>query len=272
MPPASHSATSAASRLEVPSFEALYQEHFDYVWSAVCAMGVAPPEVEDAIQNIFVVVYRRLPRWRGEARLQTWLFAIAIRVVARQRRDAARARRRHDALARVEPVYQDLEEEAAYRQAARRLACFEAELPEEQREVLRLWAYGGHSPKAIGERLGIPRNTVYSRLRVVREGLDKLAARWRKAEHRAQRRQGAKDRVLAAVFLRVPGPAAPWTLLGKGLVGQLKLAAAAVAVGGSVVVVGLGVGTASEGPESPVSVRASGEASAPVEAVAVAAA
>jgi RNA polymerase sigma-70 factor, ECF subfamily len=43
-------------------------------------------DAEDVLHEVFLVVHRRLPEWRGEAQLTTWLYAITVRVVQDHRR------------------------------------------------------------------------------------------------------------------------------------------------------------------------------------------
>src|SRR5262249_11046146 len=49
-------------------------------------------DAEDVVQEVFLVVQRRLPEWRGDAKITSWLYRITERVVLRQRRKQ-RARR-----------------------------------------------------------------------------------------------------------------------------------------------------------------------------------
>jgi RNA polymerase sigma-70 factor (ECF subfamily) len=43
-------------------------------------------DVDDVVHEVFLVAQRRLPEFRGEARVGTWLYAITLRVVQGQRR------------------------------------------------------------------------------------------------------------------------------------------------------------------------------------------
>lgn len=45
-------------------------------------------EVSDTLQEIFEVAQRRLPSFRGDSELTTWLYAITVRVVTARRRKA----------------------------------------------------------------------------------------------------------------------------------------------------------------------------------------
>ena len=83
----------------MPSFDQIYAQHFAFVWRVLRTFGVAEAALEDAAQDVFVVVHRRLPEFEGRSAITTWLFAIARRVAGSHRRrvtreDRVAARRR----------------------------------------------------------------------------------------------------------------------------------------------------------------------------------
>ena len=61
----------------------LYERYAPTVHRFICALGVPPAEREDACQDVFMAVYRSLGRFRGEARLSTWIYRIAARGTSR---------------------------------------------------------------------------------------------------------------------------------------------------------------------------------------------
>src|SRR5882757_9514417 len=79
----------------VPAFDAVYEAHVGFVWRVLRTFGVPPVQLEDAVQDVFLVVHRRLAEWQGRAAITTWLFAIARRVASTHRR---RADKRTEAL------------------------------------------------------------------------------------------------------------------------------------------------------------------------------
>src|SRR5262245_20245633 len=79
---------SAPEDVEVREFSAFYEQYFAFVWRSVRRLGVADHAVDDAVQDVFVVVHRRLAEFEGRSSVRSWLFGIALRV--------ARARRRSD--------------------------------------------------------------------------------------------------------------------------------------------------------------------------------
>ena len=85
----------ATSAPEDRSFDAIYEAHFSFVWRSVCRLGVADSMVDDVVQDIFVVVHRKLGDFEGRSSIKTWLFAIIRRTVRDHRR--SRSRRPADA-------------------------------------------------------------------------------------------------------------------------------------------------------------------------------
>ena len=69
------------ARTATPSFAQVYDRGFAYVWRTLRALGVDEAHIDDAVQDTFVVVARRLDGFEGRARLETWLFAIALNIV-----------------------------------------------------------------------------------------------------------------------------------------------------------------------------------------------
>jgi RNA polymerase sigma factor (sigma-70 family) len=67
------------------SFDEVYRTHVNTV--ARWAMRLVGPdgEFEDVAQEVFIVVRRRLPEFRGDAEITTWLYKITMRVAARAR-------------------------------------------------------------------------------------------------------------------------------------------------------------------------------------------
>lgn len=188
-PPAGHSADvlspePTVSRPSPPAFDAVYAEHFAFVWRALRRLGVREAHLDDASQEVWVVVHRRLGTYEGRSSLRTWLVGVAVRVAS----DHRRWRRRKDP---HEPMPDDppfaapglSPEGAAERaQAARALDALLDEIPEERRAVFVLTELEAMSAPEVSEALGIPVNTVYSRLRVARSEFEAAAARLRGAK------------------------------------------------------------------------------------------
>ncbi len=64
----------------------VYREHAETVSRWVRRLVGSESESEDVLHDVFLVVQRKLPGFRGEAQLTTWLYAITVRVVQDRRR------------------------------------------------------------------------------------------------------------------------------------------------------------------------------------------
>jgi RNA polymerase sigma-70 factor (ECF subfamily) len=68
-----------------PSFEAVYRAHGKTVARWAIRLLGPKADFEDVVQDVFMVVRRRLPEFRGDAEITTWLYEITVRVVQRCR-------------------------------------------------------------------------------------------------------------------------------------------------------------------------------------------
>src|SRR5438477_9556731 len=79
-----------APPVPAPSFAEAYAAHFRYVWRCLRSLGVRDGSLDDAVQDVFLVVERKLSGFDGRAELRTWLYAISLRVARRYRHRALR--------------------------------------------------------------------------------------------------------------------------------------------------------------------------------------
>lgn len=169
-------------------FRSLYDDQVAFVWRNLRRLGVTPGDVEDRVQEVFVVAHRRLASYeeRGHGP-RAWLFQIVLRVASEWRRH----RRRHPedvdgGLAQeLERTEADQTELLARREALDQLDVALASLDVDKRAVLVLHEIEEMTAPEIAESLALPVNTVYSRLRVARQQLE--------AALRAQNRQSGID-------------------------------------------------------------------------------
>ncbi|MCH9681035.1 MAG: sigma-70 family RNA polymerase sigma factor [Deltaproteobacteria bacterium] len=156
------------------AFGRLYREHFGVVWSAVRRCGVPDAHQEDAVQEVWLVAYRRLDTLLPDASPQAWLCSIARRVASRLRRTEFRQRRKIAAieLASERPGDGVIE----VHDARRVLGAVLGQLDDDQRDVLVLAQVHGLTGPEIAQTLEIPVNTAYSRLRLARRRVERFAA------------------------------------------------------------------------------------------------
>lgn len=161
-------------------FEDVYDAHVDFLWRSARSLGVRPSAVDDVLQDVFVVVHRRLPELREARAARTWLARILVRVVAEHRR---RFRRKEDhvELSEEPPDDDGLDphETLARRQAARILAAILDRLPDDQRVVFVLAEIEQMPVPEIATAVDANTSTVHSRLRLARREYERQVARER---------------------------------------------------------------------------------------------
>lgn len=69
-----------------PEITSIYRAHAAEVERWVTRLAGPTVDAEDVVQEVFLVAQRRLPEWRAEAKMTTWLYRITERVVHRQLR------------------------------------------------------------------------------------------------------------------------------------------------------------------------------------------
>lgn len=160
-----------------PEFAALYREQFGFVWRMLIHFGVPGPAVEDAAQEVFIVVHRRWTDWQVGVSARAWLYGIVRRVAADQRRSQHRHARKLEALP-TPPRGRDVEAEVAERELIDALEQALTELDAKQRDAFVLSELEGMTAKEIADAVGANPNTVASRLRAARSHVsERLAAR-----------------------------------------------------------------------------------------------
>lgn len=144
------------------AFESLIIDHHRRLF--VLAHGIMrdPHAAEDATQQAFIDIWCDIGRLREPARFEAWSYRILVRVCHR----AARKRRAHEHQVQLlEPdEASGFDPMAAVVDRDRLERAFER-LSIEQRTVVAMRFLADMEPERIGEVLGIPRRTVYSRLR-----------------------------------------------------------------------------------------------------------
>lgn len=77
-------------RGDASAFDTLFLKYQDYVYNIIYGVIGSAEEARDLTQEVFVQVYRSLPRFRQGARFATWLYRIALNRAV----DAARGSKR----------------------------------------------------------------------------------------------------------------------------------------------------------------------------------
>lgn len=167
-----------------PAFDAVYEDHADFVWRSARRLGIAPDAIEDVAQEVFLTVHRRLAHFEGRSQLRTWIFGILLHVVRAHRRSHRRKSRFFHG-SEVEPETltvpaQDGPEGLTERaQAARILQQLLDGLDRDKREIFVLVELESFSVAEAAEVLDLNINTTHGRLRAARKEFEVLASRLR---------------------------------------------------------------------------------------------
>jgi RNA polymerase sigma-70 factor (ECF subfamily) len=153
------------------AFDEVYEAHAAFVWRVLRGMGVTELIVEDAVQDVFMVVHRRLGEFDGLGSLKTWLFQIAYRTACAYRRKQRRAGEHEPFDDRVEARTRTPAEEAERRETLSIVAHLLDGLDDEKRAVIVLADIEEMTAPEIAVVTGTPLNTVYTRLRRARTEL-----------------------------------------------------------------------------------------------------
>lgn len=154
-------------------FEALFEAHHDFVRRSALGLGVPERFVDDVVQDVFIVALRRLSDLDPQASARGWLYGI-LRNVSR-RAKAKDARRPPLHLAPKPGATPD--EALDWRRAAGVVESFLDALDEDKREVFVLCELEGMTAPEVAAATQTKLNTVYSRLRTVRELFSKTLSR-----------------------------------------------------------------------------------------------
>lgn len=162
------------------SFDAIYDQHFVFVWRTLRALGVAAAHLDDATQDVFVVVHRRLDTFEGRSKVTTWLFGIARRVARNYRRGLRTAGDLSEVLEAASDGRPSPYEETVRSEAILLLERVLDALEEKKRIVFVLMEIEQMTAEEVAAILGINANTVYSRRRFARLEFDRLVALYSK--------------------------------------------------------------------------------------------
>lgn len=159
-----------------PSFREVYRQHYTFVWRSLLRLGVHESAIDDAVQDVFIVVHRKLDAFEGRAAVRTWLFAIARRIALRYR-DRARRRAQDEPEADTPTERGRPDTALSCNEALAQLQSWLDELDEDKRAVFVLSEFEQMRAPEIASTLGANLNTVYARLRAARQHVARRARR-----------------------------------------------------------------------------------------------
>ena len=176
--------TTATKDPTIGSFDQIYHAHFSFVWRNARRLGIPEASADDVVQDVFVIVQRRIADFDGRTSLKAWIFGILVRVARDHRRSFRRKGGRcipldevsHGDVAAAEgPTPSELAERA---ERVHLLDALLDQLDDDKRALLILSELEQCTLREIAEMLGSNTNTVHSRLRAAKRDFDKVYARW----------------------------------------------------------------------------------------------
>jgi RNA polymerase sigma-70 factor (ECF subfamily) len=153
-------------------FERLYRELYAPISGYVLRRVSAPEDAAEVIAETFVTLWRRLDACPAGEDARPWLFGVARRVLANQRR----GERRRTALAERLMVERDPAEVSVPAGSDGRVARAFAELSESDREVLALLAWEELTREELAIALGVSRPVARLRLHRARRRFEAALA------------------------------------------------------------------------------------------------
>ena len=164
-----------------PDIKSLVKDQAQYVWRALRHLGVREADVEDACQDVFVVLHRRLADFRGDSSIRTFIYGICVRIASEHRRRAHVVREVSEAnpatLAQPEQQF----ERAAHRESLECLGRILDQLDDDKRAVFVLYELEELTMMEVAKAVQCPIQTSYSRLHAARRLVTESAARFTQA-------------------------------------------------------------------------------------------
>lgn len=151
-------------------FRQIYQTHESHVRRTLhWLLPGDAARVDDLVQEVFVRVWRKLPAFREESSLKTWVYRIAVNTAW----DSLRSK----TWRRVEAAETETVTEADAQETRQIIQLALQSLDSKRREVFVLRYFEELSIEEISEVLGAPEGTVKRRLFEAREEFKKELAR-----------------------------------------------------------------------------------------------
>jgi RNA polymerase sigma-70 factor, ECF subfamily len=164
------------------SLAEIYSQHSALVFRGLRRLGVPEACLDDAVQDVFLIVHRRGNDFEGRSSLSTWLYGIVVRVAKDYRRSRARHAKRVELLEcslRGELLTSESPaDEAERRQANQVLHALLDSLSDEQRELLVLAVLEQLPVKEVAGVLGVRVRTCQRRLQAAHAAFERALAKF----------------------------------------------------------------------------------------------
>jgi RNA polymerase sigma factor (sigma-70 family) len=159
----------AAKREE--EFRRLFLGEYRHVLAYALRRTSSLADAQDVVADTFTVAWRRLGDVPADEGARPWLFGVARRSIANQRRSQRRGLALRERIRGREIIAAETEDEADNRHRLRAVLAGLARLSDDEQEVLRLASWEGLSHSEIGMVLGCSENAAALRLHRARRRL-----------------------------------------------------------------------------------------------------
>lgn len=160
---------------DASAFDALYRAYQPRLKRFIGGMTQRSALIEEVLDDTMMVVWRKAPTYNGEAKVSTWIFAIAYRQTLkalRRREHTVELAEERGAEAQAPGPDVELQQQELHRHLGQALAGLSAD----QRAVIELTYYLGYACREIAQIMGCPVDTVKTRMFHARRRLRALLA------------------------------------------------------------------------------------------------
>ena len=152
------------------AFARLYRSYVGFTWRVVGQLGVPSHAIDDVVQEVWLVVHRRLPSFEGRSAVKSWLFGVSLNVARNQRRSDWR-RQKHlpelsDEVTTLDP--EDPQRIREGREAWERVERVLSTLDDRRRTIFAHQLIENRSAPETAEAVGVDVLTVYRQVRLLR--------------------------------------------------------------------------------------------------------
>ncbi len=154
----------------------IFQQYQPQVRALLVRVVGPGADLDDAVQEAFIDIFRGLPHFEGRSGLGTWIYRVALR---RGWKYSARQKTKRDREVGSEALVGNAPSpsqgsDLRTRELARRLQSALDQLSFEHRSIIALSGIEGLPPEEVAATLGVPVGTVHSRLSRARAKLKEL--------------------------------------------------------------------------------------------------
>jgi RNA polymerase sigma-70 factor (ECF subfamily) len=161
-----------AAQGDLASFELIYKALAGFVYNVALRVGNSKEDAQEVTQEVFLIIHRKLPEFRQESSLKTWVYRITVNCAINASKKVSQMRNKtseYDDSSKEAMVVGDVHKEMDKAHSSKIVEEILSLVNDEQRVCLVLRNMEGLSYEQIAQTLKISINTVRSRLKRARE-------------------------------------------------------------------------------------------------------